>query len=120
MTDRQVQLITLRGEQLRIVPSFAVLEKIEISTGKGVLQLLRELTSNQYRLSDIASIIYCAAQPMGDRMPDWWSRQAVGQQIIDDGMQSAILAVMTALNSALSAKPSVSLPKSDDADDPKP
>lgn len=119
MSDRQVQMITLRGEQLRIVPSFAVLEKIEIATGKGVLQLLQELGRSQYKLSDIASIVYVAAQPLGDRLPSWWSRQEVGQQIVDDGMQDAILAVISALTDAVTAKSSIRLPKQLGDDNPK-
>lgn len=120
MSDRQVQLITLRGEQLRIVPSFAALEKIELATGKGALQLLQEMSKGQYKLSDLATILYSACLPMGDRMPSWWTRQDVGQAMIDAGAQHAFIVVIAALTDAVTAKPSISLPKSDDADDPKP
>lgn len=120
MSDRQVQLITLRGEQLRIVPSFAALEKIELATGKGALHLLKEMGNGQYKLSDLATILYATCQPMSDRLPEWWTRQDVGQAMIDAGAQHAFVVVIAALTDAVTAKPSVTLPKSDDAADPKP
>lgn len=117
--SRTVQLITLRGDQLRIVPTFAALEKMEAATGKGAVQLLQEFSSGRYRLSDLASIVFVAAQPMGDRHPNWWKREDVGQSIVDEGLNTVLIAVMSALTDAVTAKPSVQLPTKLEDDVPK-
>jgi len=81
--------------------------------------LLQEFSSGRYRLSDLASIVFVAAQPMGDRLPSWWKREDVGQAIVDEGLNAILIAVMSALTDAVTAKPSVQLSIKSDDETPK-
>ena len=52
-------LFEIKGKKYSCKPTFEVIEAIESSTGKGTLQLVREIINADYKMSELVKIVSC-------------------------------------------------------------
>ena len=113
MTDIKV---TLRDKDFVLVPTFESLERLEAASNRSVFDMFNDvLNAKPIKLGEVVSIIAYSAQTMG-AMPDWWSRSAVGEEVMKQGIHAFYGLTAKWITTACMAAPETKLAKAKDGD----
>jgi hypothetical protein len=90
--------VQLGGRTYTMRPTFAALAEIEDRTGCGLIGLLRKV--RDHRVKDIATVVHCGISIGHGTEVEW---DAVGEMIVDAGINNVVDAVAEFVNGALFA-----------------
>ncbi len=120
MANRGIIDLVLNGEHFELVPSFKNLDKLETVLNKGAVGFLRnDVASGTFKAGDVVSIIQICAAPINGRHPKWWTRDGIGDVVMNEGLIDVTTKVTQFIAAALSAGSDTDIKTVESEDDQK-
>jgi hypothetical protein len=102
--------VTLRDKEFALVPTFEAIEHVEAAIGRSVFAVFHDVgTGVPLKVGEIVSIVAYSAKTFGT-LPDWWSRNAVGEEVIRQGVAEFYRPIAQWLKAICLAAPETKLP----------